>query len=312
MQKETLRYVIGIDGGGSKTAFVLCSERGDVISRCVRGPSNAANVGLEAACAVMADGIAECLPAGTAADAVFAGIAGKHLGEVAGFLRGLCPGAAVETASDAVNILAAGDCPTAIICGTGSIVIAEREGGHLILGGWGHLMGDPGSAYNIGREGIRAALAEEQGLAPACAVTPLLRGMLGLPDGTPVADALRQIRERGVSFIASLARAVLDAAEKGDAAAEAILDRELRDAMHELNTARRLCGTGPRVAAAGGVLKHNRELLLPLMRKYALPDTEFIFPALPPVFGACRRALALLGIPADDAFAAAFGRTYPG
>src|SRR5207245_1528157 len=52
-----------------------------------------------------------------------------------------------------------------IIAGTGSIVLAQNEAGKLVrVGGWGHLLGDAGSAYWIARESVKVAIASEEGL----------------------------------------------------------------------------------------------------------------------------------------------------
>jgi N-acetylglucosamine kinase-like BadF-type ATPase len=54
-----------------------------------------------------------------------------------------------------------------IVSGTGSIVQAQNETGRAVhAGGWGHLLGDEGSAYWIARQAVRAAIAASEGLGP--------------------------------------------------------------------------------------------------------------------------------------------------
>src|SRR2546427_7235950 len=44
-----MKYVLGVDGGGTKTECVLMDPAGKTIARCFSGPSNPYRVGVESA-----------------------------------------------------------------------------------------------------------------------------------------------------------------------------------------------------------------------------------------------------------------------
>ncbi len=50
MKNNKIRYLLGIDGGGTKTEFVLSHINGNEIARVVLGCSNPVNIGTENAC----------------------------------------------------------------------------------------------------------------------------------------------------------------------------------------------------------------------------------------------------------------------
>ena len=154
---------LGIDGGGSKTAFLLEDENGNELGRVESGPSNWISVGKETAQAAIRDGLSQLteLP-----DVICGGFAGAARAEGAAFykevLSSLLPKATVIIESDAfiASIGAIGVDPgILLIAGTGSIVIGRsREGSMFRVGGWGPHFGDDGSGFWIGREAVRSAL----------------------------------------------------------------------------------------------------------------------------------------------------------
>src|SRR2546429_3693818 len=64
-----MRYVLGFDGGGTKTECVLMDETGAILARSRSGASNAVNVGAEASAAALAEAGKEAL--GSAAKSPF-------------------------------------------------------------------------------------------------------------------------------------------------------------------------------------------------------------------------------------------------
>jgi N-acetylglucosamine kinase-like BadF-type ATPase len=157
-----MRY-LGIDGGGSKTSFLLVDEYYNEICHIQTGPSNHLSVGDDAARAAIAEGISSLTER---PDIVCAGFAGAGRPESVSFyrevLQSLIPGAQIIIESDAFisSIGAIGIDPgVLLIAGTGSIVIGrDKNRGMFRVGGWGPNFGDEGSGFWIGREAVRAAL----------------------------------------------------------------------------------------------------------------------------------------------------------
>ena len=157
-----MRY-LGIDGGGSKTAFLLVDEYYNEICHLHSGASNHLSVGNEAARESIAQGISQL---SERPDIICAGFAGAGRPDSVSFykevLHSLVPEAQVIIESDAFisSIGAIGIDPgILLIAGTGSIVIGrDKDRTMFRVGGWGPYFGDEGSGFWIGREAVRAAL----------------------------------------------------------------------------------------------------------------------------------------------------------
>src|SRR5262245_24737847 len=121
-----MRY-LGIDGGASKTAFLLVDEYYNEICHLQSGPSNYLSVGSDAAIEAIKEGVSGLSEPPNIVCAGFAG-AGRPDG-VAFYrevLQSLLPGAQIIIESDAFikSIGAIGIDPgVLLIAGTGSIVI---------------------------------------------------------------------------------------------------------------------------------------------------------------------------------------------
>ena len=154
---------LGIDGGGSKTTFLLMEDEHEV-ARVQSGPSNWLSVGSDAATQAIREGAAQLSQ--YAIDSVCGGFAGAGRREGVQFYRGALsaafPQSRIRVESDAFisYVGAIGLNPgVLLIAGTGSIAIARKHSGVMIrAGGWGPIFGDEGSGFWIGREAIRAAL----------------------------------------------------------------------------------------------------------------------------------------------------------
>ncbi len=157
-----MRY-LGIDGGGSKTSFLLVDEYYNEICHIESGPSNWLSVGANAAKQAITQGISYLTER---PNIVCAGFAGAARHDSAAFykevLESLIPEAQIIIESDAfiASIGAIGVDPgILLIAGTGSIVIGRDKARNMFrIGGWGPYFGDEGSGFWIGREAVREAL----------------------------------------------------------------------------------------------------------------------------------------------------------
>jgi N-acetylglucosamine kinase-like BadF-type ATPase len=155
---------LGIDGGGTKTTFLVTDDEDKEIRRLQTGPSNWLSVGKETAAASIRAGAAQL--AELKPDVVCGGFAGAGRPEGLAFyksvLEPLFPQSKVRIESDAFIAYAGaiGLAPgVLLIAGTGSIAIGRKNDGTMIrVGGWGPHFGDDGGGYWIGREIVRAAL----------------------------------------------------------------------------------------------------------------------------------------------------------
>jgi N-acetylglucosamine kinase-like BadF-type ATPase len=140
-----------------------------------------------------------------------------------------------------------------VVAGTGSIAWARALDGTTVrVGGWGQLLGDEGSGYDIGLSGLRAVARAADGRGEPTALTDAIPDHLGLaaPDAL-IAWAAAASKAQ----IAALAPIVLRCADGGDAAALALRSAAV-DALVELvaTAARRVDANAPQVALAGGLI----------------------------------------------------------
>jgi len=111
-----------------------------------------------------------------------------------------------------------------VTSGTGSIAFGKNEQGvEARAGGWGWMLGDEGSGWWVGREALRAALAEWEGSGPKTAITPMILDALDVETAYDVVPQLYADRIHR-SDIAALARDVAQLAlEEKDEVATRIL-----------------------------------------------------------------------------------------
>ena len=306
-----MNYVIGIDGGGTKTAFALFDESGRVLRALRLEGCNPNICGLQTAAEVLCRGI-DAISRDTRVEGIFAGVAGAATGDNAArlqeMLRRRYPSAAVEVCGDVINIMASATDARrciAMICGTGSVVFAKDGDRVHRVGGWGYLFDDAGSGFDLGRDAVRAALAAHDGIGPPSMLSDLLARRLG----RSVPDALHEIYTRGKDFIASFAPLVFEAYDAGDGAAVRIVQQTAARLGALVRYAHDTYPCGDTVVAAGGLLS-RRDILLPLICAACGADITFIIPDAPPVYGACVSCMALCSHVPEQPFSENFEKTY--
>lgn len=256
----TVRAVLGLDIGGSKTRGLLIEE-GVPPRRFLVGSANISSVGLERAGLALDDLAAQLDRVDIGA--VCAGAAGADSPEGRTRLKTLLaarfPKADVEVVHDTHLILAAAGLQTGavVIAGTGSAAWARHaDGRETRAGGWGYLLGDEGGGYAIARDAVRAALADADHGRRQTAVTVRLMRECGVDTTWQLLDHFYERPER--RYWAELAGCVVELAAQADPDAGAIVDRgadALADLVNTVTT--RLDLTDPPVVLAGGLLVHQ-------------------------------------------------------
>jgi N-acetylglucosamine kinase len=216
-----------------------------------------------------------------------------------------------ELVPAAKRIVAIGDMVTAlwgalaepvgvvVSSGTGSVCYGRSAAGTgYQVGGWGHVMGDEGSAYDIAVQALRAVARAADGRAGPTALTERLMQKLGA--GSPLELALRVYGDPlGREQIAALAVEVAHAARHADAAAQRILRSAGEQLGHAAVAALRALGLDRQEAAvsySGSVFaagKHVGEPFTATIRA-AAPLAVIRPPILPPLGGVFRFGLRTL------------------
>jgi N-acetylmuramic acid 6-phosphate etherase len=266
-----MTFLLGIDGGGTKTTALVADVNGRVFGRGVTGSSNYHAVGIDMACNTVREAVhaafVEARRTPSALQAVCLGLAGVGRAPDRALFTDWAelewPNAKRIIVNDAELVLAAGTPEgwgLALICGTGSIAFGKtRQGRTARVGGWGYLLGDEGGAYAIGLAALHAIVRAHDGRAPVTALTSAILACWHLAKPTDLIAHVYQPRIPRVE-IAELAPLVEQIASDGDEAAIEILQTAGNE-MAELAraAANRLGLDEPTPCAlAGGVLLNGQ------------------------------------------------------
>lgn len=305
----TEQYVIGIDGGGTKTLLKAVLDSGQELFCTTGGPLNICSTTKEKISETLTTMLSEMLKSmdGEAiCKGICIGAAGLSNQETEPFLRSVVanvfPNAPLHITSDAdIGLCGAlgQEWGIILIVGTGSICYGHNiEGKHWQCGGAGHLLEDEGSGYAIGRDILRAVLRNLDGRENPTVLMDLLAKEYGMASRESIVD-FTYAHSSGWSekaHIASLAPLLGQACDQGDKVALEIA----RNAAMELYALaipviRMLeLESGP-LSLAGSILIKEKYVRQPLSDLLFLkyPGMKIIQPIGQPVDGALMLAKKL-------------------
>jgi N-acetylglucosamine kinase-like BadF-type ATPase len=321
-------YILGIDGGGTKTFALVADERGRLLGFGQAGPSNHQGPGLETAMAAVERAGREALTsAGVRADdvaIVSCGLGGADLPEDFAMLQpaleGLNLGASVDLRNDTQVALRAGTHESwgvVLICGTGFNVAGRApDGREICFPGLGWISGDWGGAEALAFEMVRLVMREDDGRGPPTALTPMLLAALEQPSAYELMRALyhrRIARPRLLSHVPLVFRAAM----LGDEPAQSLIIRlgeELGTSAVAVIRRLGLEAQPVEVVLGGSVFKGEGPLLTDTLIQVihrAAPRAVLARPAFEPVVGAILLGLEAAGVRIDDAVYACLHSTMP-
>ena len=314
-----MSYVLGIDGGGSKTVCILMNDLCQVLCRGEAGPSNYQSIGIEATLQSIQSAIHNAVETATITntvniEAICLGLAGIGRAADIEVVKGLVQelqnnkSLPITWTLQPANIIICNDALIALVggigqpvgivvaAGTGSIVFGRNhQGDTKRVGGWGYILGDEGSAYKIAIAGMNAALKSYDGREIS---TSLLEGFKQHLDLESIEDLIEVVyqREWGVKQIAALAPIVDFAAASGDIVANIIIDDAVKelvkatftviDAIFNVDSALEVVTTG---SVWRGRCNIHERFAASLVKKF--PEVKVIFPRYEPAYGAGLLAL---------------------
>ena len=297
-------FVIGMDGGGTKTRVCVMNQNRQVVDTVLGGSMNINSLGRKGVMGNMA--------------AIFDEL--KARGADWRHLKGLCIGAAgvsnpltretllasVQDAGIQVPPIIFGDHQAALygahgqgrgmilIAGTGSICYGmDGKGGEARTGGWGHLIDDEGSGYALGREVLSAVVQAEDGrIAPTC----MRKAVFELLEIETIQELIQFVYspDTGKKEIAALAPIVMLGLEAGEEAAYAIIDKAANKlAEMVFPVAEKLQMEDGELAFCGSVITKNDVLIKKLKHKIGVkyPGLQCIQPEQDAAYGAALRSL---------------------
>jgi N-acetylglucosamine kinase-like BadF-type ATPase len=307
---------VGVDGGGSKTAFVLVDSDGNVRGTHLAGGSYYLSIGIQALGELILTSLDALLGrAGVSASDVsyaFLGLPAYGEDSEATALMDQLPAkvfprGAYSCGNDMVcgwaGSLACRD-GISVVAGTGSIAYGERLGAHARCGGWGEIFSDEGSAHWIACRGLDLFARMSDGRATRGPLYQLMRERLGIFEDLDLCRHVYVALQGDRALIAQMCPLVAEAASLGDAAAEAVLEQAGAELALLVDATRRQLGFAADevvdVSHSGGVfgatgVRQAFRSALAARGAYRLCEPEF-----PPVIGAALYAARRSGQPFSE------------
>ena len=298
-----MRYVVGIDAGGTKTVGLLADETGRAIAEARGTGANLQTHG-ELGVEKVFDDILETLSREHPIAAVCLGIAGVDRPHdesvIRGILRRLGHRETARVVNDAAIALVAGAPQrfgVVVLAGTGSISYgADRNGRTARAGGYGFLLADEGSGYWLGHQALRATVRASDGRGPDTRLKGLVFEAIGVGS---VSELIPRVYEKGLPKhrIAALASLVQRAFDERDEVAATLIDAAGRELGMAARSVARQLDLGREefpVVLAGGVFKGCPSVIESLGRQLDLPLARPAVLTAEPAQGAVILALDLL------------------
>lgn len=296
-----MKYYIGVDGGGTKTAFSLCSGNGEPVAEHLTAGSSYLMYGIDLVVERIKTGVEQCLQK-----------ANVSLGDVAAISMGLpcvgenavmdpqlkeriyaCfPGVQIYVTND-VEVGWAGSlaCEEGInvVAGTGSIAFGEDGSGKTARsGGWAEFFSDEGSCYWTGRKTLELFSKEADHRLPRGPLYDIIREEFRLSDDFELIDLMVKEYFPYREKVASLQILLEKAAAKGDPqaieayrAAAAELGLIVKGVLNQLHFE-----PGFPVSYSGGLFKAGDLILKPFGEQIHSLGGRLVKPQLSPVMGA--------------------------
>jgi glucosamine kinase len=265
-----MAFVLGIDGGGSKTAAAV-SNGASMFTTCAPRGCNLNSVSTENARLALAEAVHGALSsAGISAGevvSVCAGVAGAASPDVAAkiaeLLAGLLPRASVRVVGDTVIALEAafsGGAGVVCISGTGSVAFGRNARGEITrAGGWGRLVSDEGSGHWIGQRAVAKCLrAMDQGRS-----SQLVTAIMEHWHIVTREQLVQRCHSEPIPNFAELFPVVLQVAETGDPLASEILTAAGFELARITQVVLRRLWSGrsiQQVAVTGSVFAHSARI----------------------------------------------------
>lgn len=308
-----MRYMIAIDGGGTKTLTVLFQEDGQILF-CRSDPgTNPLDIGVEESRKRLLRAIGSA--AGHAPgklSAIYAGVAGLVYFEdfFPQDVRGMFGAGDFTIETDGRNLISSelvrGEDGCCLIVGTGcgTWIRRKRERDIFHVGGWGYLVDTLGSGYSLGREALRAVCLAHDGRGPATVLTELLEA----ETGGPLLSVLPALYAGGRARFASLAHLVFEGRRLGDRVCHDIVETGAARLSELIWAAAPHFDGGAFTVVAGGGIVTAYPDYLERIRLKCPEQAKLVLASAPPVFGGAVEAMHRSGLELPDGFRDTFTR----
>lgn len=318
MKVKEQQYIFAVDGGGTKTDFVIVNQDGKILGQQKIGPSNLYSRSYREIKRDWVKGLKQVIkkakmPARATFTAAGIGIAGldnkamkqvahKLTKEVLGFR--LPPKKKLHIVNDTVIGFWSGctdycGAGIGIVGGTGSNCYGmNKKGEEYWVSGLGHILADQGGGYEIGMNALKAVVKSADGRGPKTILEQMVLRHFKEKD---VRDLIPHIYNKpfGKKQAAQIALFVEEAAIKGDKVAKKIAEDAADELILMVETVAKKLQMQKEsfpLVMIGGVLQRDPIVTKRFERevKKICPQARLIIPEEKPVYGAIRMALSTL------------------
>ncbi|MBS4207910.1 BadF/BadG/BcrA/BcrD ATPase family protein [Bacillus sp. FJAT-50079] len=309
-------YVLAIDGGGTKTKGVIANENGDIIAEVTVGASNPNSVGKDDLRNELTTLFSKLKEQSNMSifqiSRVFAGMSGVEHPTARKEMQILLS----SIIADRIPITVNNDAITALysgtfgepgivqIAGTGSITYGINKKGELDrVGGWGYLLGEKGSGYALGSQGLDAAFSAYDKLGEETMLVNQIIDHFQVRALPNIIQPVYQAKNQK-EIIASISKLVVAAADQGDPVSLAIIRQNALYLGESISCLIKKLFTDKwneeqiQVVLTGGLF-NRLDLLQHTMREVFQKNhiqAELIIPKVEPVIGAVVAGLIEEGI----------------
>lgn len=279
-----MRYLIGIDYGGTKTDCVIASFDPKILFSASTAGGNLLKVGFEKASLNILSSIEKCIENTNIkyedVDLVLIGSAGAGRKEdsdkLLNELKRITDFKNIKITTDAHIALEgafSGKPGCILIAGTGSIIYGKDNKGKLYrIGGFGRLIGDQGGGYSIGRKGLIAVSKQLDGWGNNTKITELICDNFKIKNKE---DLISKVYENRVS-IPEAAPLVIEAAKSGDETAIIILNEESDELIEQITAMKKKVNEEKLNLAFTGSLIQNKNYYSDLLREKIREELPFV------------------------------------
>ncbi len=296
-----MKYLLSMDGGGSKTQWLLTTEDGSFAGEYRTTGCSHPELGVPAVLTQIHEGIDTVtrLAGCTKDDIIGAAFGVPCYGEypdadkiIENDLRHYLSETAVSVHNDVELGFAGSLCledGIHVVAGTGAIAIGRnKDKGVARSGGWHHAFSDEGSGYWLGMHTLGLFTKESDCRAPRSSLYTLIRDELGLADDGEIIAYYNKI-EGDRRQIAALQRILCRAAEDGDTEAEKLFEQAAYEhylAVLGVYRALKFSTDKPvPVSYSGGLFADDGRILPHFTRLVGSMNAELRKPCLPPSQG---------------------------
>jgi len=297
-------YLVGVDGGGSKTEFMLFDNDGKVYKKITLGGCNPNASGFDNSLIVLKEGISNLMAVKSNIKGIYIGASGFKTGnngdKIKKMLSKEYPFTKIDCGTDILNVISSSrikeNC-IASICGTGTVVYAYKNKELIQYTGWGYLFDKGGSGYHIGRDAITAALEDRDNLGEKT----LIRNLIEENTGKDIRDSIKEFYEKGQNYIASFASCVFKAYLQGDKKATEILENNAERTAFVLNEVKKQNPEFNKAILSGSIFV-NDDIYLNTVKKYLDKDIETVKVKLHQVYGVALLAAEMCSLDTEKIY----------